>query len=105
MKLNTSVSFDKAKIISSLESFWKRTYKLLFFSLLACVIFFGAYVWNQNLYSSIWSPQQSQDFMDTQDKGIIFNENNYKKALEIIKQRSDENVKQVDAGKDFFLPY
>ncbi len=105
MKLDTSINLEKEKIISGLEYFWKRVYKILFFVSLVCVIVFGAYIWNQNLYSSTWSNAKKQAFMGTQDKGVVFNENNYRKALEIISQRSQNNAKAPDVGKDFFLPY
>ncbi|MEI8344138.1 MAG: hypothetical protein WCF93_04275 [Candidatus Moraniibacteriota bacterium] len=105
MKLDTSINFNKEKILSKLESTWKKIYKIVFFLLLFGAIIFGAYIWRENLYLSTWDDNQVQSFRNTQDKGTVFNENNYKKALDVVNQRNQESGKPLDSGRNFFLTF
>ncbi len=105
MKIFTFTDFNKSNVISIVESFRRKIYRVIFFLLLLASIFFGGYIWHQNLYSSTWTADRVQEFVNTQDKGIVFNENNYKKALDIIGRRNQENAKSPSAGSDFFVGY
>jgi len=98
-------NINQKGIILNLGIIWKKFYKILFFVLLFSAIIFGGYVWNRNLHSSTWDEQKKQEFVKSQDKGVVFNENNFEKALEIVGQRAEENSKTSDVGKDFFSSY
>lgn len=98
-------NIDQGKIISNLEMIWKRIYKILFFLFFLGAIFFGGYVWNRNLHSSTWDEQKKQEFVRTQDKGVVFNEKDFERALDIVNQRAEENAKTPEIGKDFFDSY
>lgn len=105
MKFEKLTKLNREKMFSELEFFWKKIYKILFFFLLALAIFFGGYVWNRNLYSSTWSAERRKEFMEAQDRGILFNEVDYKKALDIIERRRTENSNVSGVKKDFFVAY
>ncbi len=105
MKLDIPLNFNKEKIIQNGVIFWRKTYKGLFAFLLVVSVFFGGYVWNKNLNSSTWDNKKIQEFIAAQDKGVIFLENDYAKALEVVKQRSEKNAKIPDVGKDFFRSF
>ncbi|NTV40811.1 MAG: hypothetical protein HGA61_00860 [Candidatus Moranbacteria bacterium] len=85
-----------------MENFWKKVHKILFFGLLGVAIFFGGYVWNRSLYYSTWSSEKKQDFINAQEKGTTFNEINYKKALDIIKKRNEQNRNMPNVGRNPF---
>ncbi len=102
MNLKTAVNIDKEKIFLKMENFWKKIHKILFFGLLVAAIIFGGYVWNRSLHSSTWSTEKRQDFINAQEKGITFNEINYKKALDIIKKRSEQNKNTPNIGRNPF---
>ena len=102
MKNELLKKFNKEKLLVSLGSFWRKIYKLLFFCLLALAILLGTFVWRQNLYTTTWSETRVAEFKAGQDKSVIFNASNYKKALEIVNQRNQENSQTPNVGQDFF---
>lgn len=102
MKFNLLAILKKGKILAKLGNFWKKIYKLVFFFSLTGAILFGGFVWRQNLYTSTWSERRVEEFKGTQNIGVVFNENNYQKALEMINQRKADNAKTPEAGRDFF---
>jgi len=102
MQLKIGGEFNSAKIISKLGLFWKKVYIVLFFSLLLSAIGFGLYIWNRNVVSSPWNTERKQQFMKTQEQGIVLNEDKYKKALEIVEKRSQELSNTPEPGEGFF---
>ncbi|MEI7621181.1 MAG: hypothetical protein WCJ51_01445 [Candidatus Moraniibacteriota bacterium] len=102
MKFNLLSNFKNWKILTKLGIFWKKIYRLFFFFLLTAGILFGGFVWRRNLHTSTWSQQRIEQFKGTQENGVIFNESNYQKALEMVNQRKADNANIPEIGRDFF---
>ena len=102
MQLKISTQFNSGKIVTKLGIFWKRIYMILFFILLIGVIIFSWYIWNQNLVALTWSAERKQQFIKTQERGVVLEEDTYKKALEVVEKRRQELANPPEAGKDFF---
>jgi hypothetical protein len=105
MKLEEITKINKDELVSKLGNLWKKSHRILFFVLLFGAITLGFYQWNRNLYSSTWSNAKKKEFINSQDKGVVLNENNFKKALDIVAQREEENSKKSEPKKDFFKAY
>ncbi len=102
MQLKIGGEFNSAKIISKLGLFWKKVYIVLFFGLLLGTIGFSLYIWNQNIIVSTWNAERKQQFIKTQERGVVLNEDKYKKALEVVEKRKQDFSNSPEAGKDFF---
>jgi len=98
-------NFSKEKIVSLIVGIWKKIHTILFFILLFAAIFSGGYIWQQNLYGEGWSIEKKQEYMNTQNKNVIFKENDFQKVLDNISLRKDENSKEYQSMKDIFKPY
>ena len=98
-------NFNKEKIVSLIAHIWQKIHIMLFFILLSISIFFGGYVWQQNLYGSGWSAEKKQEYINTQNKNVIFKENDFQKILDDIQTRTNENTKEYQPIKDIFKTY
>ena len=107
MKFN--IKFDSkigikhiAEIVSRI---WQKTHMLLFFFVLLASIAIGGYIWKQNVYSGEWSNEKKQEYLNTQNKEVIFKENDFNKVVSDIRARKYENSKEYQQIKDIFKPY
>jgi len=98
-------NFSNEKIVSLIAHIWQKIHMMLFFVLLFVAIVFGGYIWQQNLYGAGWSAERKQEYMNTQNKEVIFKENDFQKVLDDIQARKDENAKEYQPIKDIFKPY
>lgn len=111
MKLNIKLfsgstsSFNKEKIVSLIAHFWEKIHTWLFFFLLLVVIAFGGYIWQQNLYGEGWSMEKKQEYMNTQNKSVLFKEKDFQKVINDIQMRKEENAKEYQPIKDIFKAY
>ena len=84
---------------------WQRINTTLFFIFLFSIIALGGYIWQKSLYGAEWSYERKQEYMASQDKKILFKENDFKKAIADIQARKEESEKQYEPIKDIFKPY
>lgn len=111
MKINLKLfsggasNFSKEKIVRLTQHIWQKIHMILFFALLFAAIIFGGYVWQQNLYGKGWSAERKQEYMNTQNKSVIFKEKDFQKMINDIQARKDENSKEYQPIKDIFTPY
>ncbi|HEX8974379.1 MAG TPA: hypothetical protein VF817_02730 [Patescibacteria group bacterium] len=75
---------------------------LLFFFLLISAVVAGWYIWQKGLYSSAWSEEKKQQYLEEQSKGVIFGEKDFNKALDDINSRKNYDVGQYQSVKDVF---
>ena len=102
---SNSSNFSKEKIASLIAHIWQKIHMLLFFVLLFAAIIFGGYIWQQNLYGEGWSAERKQEYTNTQNREVLFKENDFQKVLDDIQARKDENAKEYQPIKGIFKPY
>ena len=83
----------------------QRIKTTLFFIFLFSVISFGGYIWQKSLYGDGWSEDRKQEYKASQNKRILFKENDFKKVITDIQSRKTESEKQEGPIKDIFKPY
>ena len=96
---------DIKSIFKMASNVWKKIHTLLFFVALLIAIAFGGYIWKQNVYSGEWSNAKKQEYINTQNKEVIFKEADFKNVSDDILSRKDENSKEYQPMKDIFKPY
>jgi hypothetical protein len=108
MELNIGTKktkLSKDKIISGLAHAWQRSYKIMLLFCFVAVCFFGWSIWQKSLSGNSWSEEKKQEYLSSQNTGVVFNQKNYEKVLadiELRKKESDVAAKEV---KDIFKPY
>lgn len=109
MEFDLKLDFDKKtssqKIsFSGLGLFWQKKYKMVLLFFLLCMIALSGYVWRISLSGATWSNERKQEYLNEQNKGVVFDEGNFKKALSDIEDRKNFNSdnKQI---KDIFKSY
>lgn len=101
---NTSGIHNKS-ILALISRIWQKTHIILFFLVLIVAIAIGGYVWKQNVYSGEWNDEKKQEYINTQNQGVVFKEDNFNKVLDDISLRKEENLKEYIPVKDIFKPY
>ena len=96
---------SKEQLIAAIGSFWQKIYKTILFVFLLCMIILSGYVWKNSLSGSVWSDQKKQEYLNSQNNSVVFNEKNFKKALLDIEQRGEFVMGDNGAGKDIFKSY
>lgn len=96
---------DLKQITETASDVWQKIHMSLFFFALLIAIAIGGYVWKQNVYSGEWSNIKKQEYLNTQNKEVIFKENDFQKISEDILLRKEENTKEYQPMKDIFTPY
>lgn len=105
MNLEILLRSKRDKTESTARFFWKRVRKIIFFILLAWAIFFGGWVWHRNICATTWDDKRKKEFIMSQDREVVFNERDYKKALEIADRRDRQSAEASGVMKNIFLPY
>ncbi|HOX10396.1 MAG TPA: hypothetical protein P5323_00005 [Candidatus Moranbacteria bacterium] len=111
--MNLKMQFDFKNIkkinikqaISSMDYAWQKINTTLFFIFLFSVIALGGYIWQKSLYEAEWSYERKQEYMASQDKRILFKENDFNKTIADIQSRKEESEKQYESIRDIFKPY
>ena len=102
---NKKTITSKTQLITVAGHFWQKIYKIIFFILLLCMIALGAYFWQKNLLGEAWSAEKKQEYLDSQNKDVIFKENDFKKALIDIEMRKNGDTDNQEIIKDIFKSY
>jgi hypothetical protein len=99
------LTVNKKQVVSSLAHFWEKIHTTLFFILFFSLIILGGYIWKQSLYGKGWSEAKKQEYMNTQNKRVIFKEDDFNKIVSDIQTRKNENSDSYQPIKDIFEPY
>jgi hypothetical protein len=105
MNLNIKAAFDKKKISALFGNLWRKVRTSLFFGFFVALIVLGGYIWRQSLYKGDWSVQEKQEYLNAQNKGVVFQEDDFKNVVSDIQARQIENAKPYQPLKDIFQPY
>jgi hypothetical protein len=103
--LNSLTKIDIKQAVKKISYLWAKTHMFIFFVFLFCLIILGGYVWQKNIYNAQWSDERKQQYMNSQDRKIIFNEKDFQEVTNEIQSRKNESQKQAISLKDIFLPY
>ncbi|HBI34281.1 MAG TPA: hypothetical protein DEA43_02015 [Candidatus Moranbacteria bacterium] len=96
---------NNGQLFSTVVIFWQKIYKTVFFVFLTIVILLSVYVWQRSLSGGQWSAEKKQEFLDAQNKGVVFKESVFNKALSDVEMRKQENVSESKGIKDIFKDY
>lgn len=102
-KVNKKMDFES--VVNFAGRLWRKSRTFLFFLFLAASIFGGGFIWQQSLSGSGWSQQRKQEFMDSQNKNVEFNQKPYQKIIEQIEIRSSVIAEEYRSVKDVFATY
>jgi len=100
-----SLKLSKEQLVSSAGFFWKKIYMLVFAVFLVCMIVLAGWVWKKSLSGEVWSDQQKQEYLNMQNKGVVFNEDAFKKALSDVEMRKQSVTDNSHEIKDVFKAY
>lgn len=102
-KGNKKMDFES--VVNFAGRLWKKSRTFLFFLFLAASILGGGFAWQQSLSGSGWSQQRKQEFMDSQNKNVEFNQQSYQKISEQIEERNNVIKGEYQPAKDIFATY
>lgn len=110
MQLNFKINSGKTKlstknVASLFANGWRRVYKLVLFACFAAVCFFGWNIWQKSLSEDSWSDAKKQEYLNSQNTGVVFNQKNYEKVLADVELRKKESEVVSGEVKDIFKPY
>ena|SRR6185369_4188690 len=98
-------AISKAQFAGAAGVFWQKIRKAVFFVFLIGMVALGGYVWQKNLSAGGWSDEKKQEYLNAQNKGVIFNEGAFNKAILDVESRRQKNVISRQQIKDIFKAY
>jgi len=111
MEMNTEISSAEIKkmeksFIKKMPLIWDRSYVSIFtLFFLGCVIF-AMFIWRQSMSDSAgWSQERKTQFLNSQQVGIVFKQNDFEQALKNIQSRQAAFNTDIQPMKDVFVKY
>lgn len=101
----TKKTIASPQLIAATGLFWQKIYKIIFFIFLTAMIVLGGYIWNRSLSGGAWSEEKKQEYLNSQNTGVVFNQKNFEKALADIELRKNGSAKNTETMKDIFKDY
>lgn len=105
LKLNFGKSGKKIQLGAALAQAWKKSFKLIFFFCLMGVFIFGWQIWQKSLSGNSWSAEKKQEYLNSQNTEILFNQKNFEKVLENVEARKQASMEQAKEFRDIFKGY
>lgn len=109
MKFDLKSFFNKKNTVShgsfSFALIWKKSYKTIFF---VCVVFafaYGWHIWQKSLSGNFWSAEKKQEYLNSQNTGVVFNRKNFEKVIEDVQFRKSESLREYQELRDVFKDY
>lgn len=96
---------SKTQLVPALGIFWHKIYKIIFFMLLVGAFVLAWFIWRNSLSGDGWSAEKKQAYLDSQNKGVTFRENDFRKALADIEARKHGDSDSYQPAKDIFKAY
>jgi zona occludens toxin (predicted ATPase) len=96
---------SKAQVVSAVASTWQKSYELVLLAFLVAAFVFGWYVWHANLSGNTWDEARKQEFLKTQNSGVVFDQKNFEKVQADIELRKKESAAGAQDAKDIFKAY
>lgn len=99
------INFSKMQLIPALGFFWQKTHKFIFAIFLIGLIVLGWYIWSNSLSGGEWSSERKQEYLDAQNKSVVFKEDAFRNALADIEMRKQNKAVGKKEIKDIFKAY
>ena len=99
---SSAASKQVGKVVAQL---WQKIHTTIFLVFLTALLLLGGYVWQQSLHGTGWSNAKKQEYLNTQNKTVIFKENDFKKVADDVQSRKDASASLYEPIKDIFKPY
>ncbi|EKD46434.1 MAG: hypothetical protein ACD_67C00237G0001 [uncultured bacterium] len=96
---------SKKLTLATVGNLWQKSYKAILVILLVVAIASGAYIWRKSLSGGQWSEEKKQEYLNAQNKGVIFKEGDFKKATEDVEMRKKKADGEQESIKDIFKAY
>lgn len=93
------------QMMSVAALFWQKIHKFLLLVFLLAAFLGGWYVWQSYLSGSNWSEEKKQNFLNSQNNGVVFNQKNFEKALTDVEARKTESAASPQKFRDVFKAY
>jgi hypothetical protein len=91
--------------MKTLVLFWFRFARTFFRVLFLLVLCGGVFVWYDNVYRGGWNDAQKKQYIETTSKETVFKENDFLKAVDMAKKKSDLFTRDVSVTRDLFMSY
>lgn len=107
MSLDEKINLNKIEkiLINPFVFFWKKFHMLLFFAILFSLVIIGWRIWEKSIYSYKWDENKKNEFINSQDKAVILKEDDYKKILEDISLRKNQEKENITEVRDIFKSF
>jgi hypothetical protein len=99
------INISSTQLVPALGFFWQKIHRFIFFVVLICLIGLGWYIWQKSLTGGEWSSERKQEYLDAQNKSVVFKEEAFRKALADIERRKENNAVDKKEIKDIFKSY
>ena len=96
---------SKGKMLSLAAHGWEKSYKAILLFLIVSAFVFGWYTWQKSLSGSVWSEQKKQEYLDSQNTAVIFNQKNFEKVVADIELRKKAVTAADNSFRDVFRSY
>ena len=98
-------TMSKTQLLSAVGSFWKKIYKIIFSVILVGAIILSGYIWRKSLTGGGWSAEKKQEYLDAQNRGVVFVEKDFKEALSNVELRKQSTETNQQPVRDIFKNY
>ena len=102
LKFKPNFKNSKTQIITIVAATWQKAHRYVFFVCLLSAFIFGWYIWRKSLSENFWSETKKQEYLDSQSKGVVFNQKNFEKVLADIELRKQKSANYNYEWKDTF---
>lgn len=103
LKFGKKENTSKIKFLPNIGIFWQKIYKFILFILLMGVAVFGYFTWDKSLSGKGWSAEKRQEYLNSQNKRIVFKEKDFEKVIANIEARKQSiALEDKQEVKDIF---
>jgi hypothetical protein len=102
---DVSHSLNAGNVLRLGSVFWKKMSTPIFFIFFIGMLSFGGYIWNINLSGKGWSEEKKQEYINNHSKGVVFNENDFKKVIENVETKKNADTSLQQPLRDIFKKY
>lgn len=88
----------------ALALFWFRHARVFFAFLFFFAIGAGMYFWYDNVYRGDWTDEERRLYAESAFQETLFQESDFRKAVETADRRSRLHAEDFKVGNDFFVP-
>jgi hypothetical protein len=84
---------------------WRKLRTVMFLIFSLAWIIPAIYVYKQSVMDASWSEEKKQEYINSQNKQVVFKEDDFNKTIADIQFRKNFNLDSYQSAKDIFAPY